>query len=138
MRIGCRLPVTCVVRRRCRAIEAALQRGLPGETYNIGGNCERSNLEVVRQICNLVDELEGHGKVDSSHRLIEFVQDRPGHDFRYAIDSSKIERNLSWSPVETFDTGLRRTVQWYLDNKHWVERVTSGKYQRERLGKLAT
>jgi dTDP-glucose 4,6-dehydratase len=126
------------VEDHCRAIEVALQRGLPGETYNIGGNCEQSNLEVVRQICNLVDELDGRSKLNSSHRLIEFVQDRPGHDFRYAIDSSKIERDLSWSPAETFDTGLRRTVQWYLDNNHWVERVTSGKYQRERLGKLST
>jgi dTDP-glucose 4,6-dehydratase len=125
------------VEDHCRAIEAALQRGLPGETYNIGGNCERSNLEVVRQICDLVDELEGRRKVNSSHRLIEYVQDRPGHDFRYAIDSGKIERDLGWSPAETFDTGLRRTIQWYLQNKHWVERVTSGKYRRERLGKLA-
>lgn len=122
------------VEDHCRAIETVLQRGVPGETYNVGGNCERSNIEVVRTICHLVDELTVRDESTSCHRLIEFVEDRPGHDFRYAIDSSKIERELGWSPSETFDTGLRRTVQWYLNNKHWVEHVTSGSYQRERLG----
>ncbi len=126
------------VEDHCRAIETVLRNGRAGETYNIGGNCELSNLDVVRRICDLVDELQGHGKATFCRQLIQFVQDRPGHDFRYAIDCSKIEHELGWRPVETFDTGLRRTVQWYLGNEAWVSRVISGKYRGERLGiKLA-
>lgn len=125
------------VEDHCRAIEAVLQRGRPGETYNIGGDCELSNLAVVRQICSVVDEALGTNSEESSSRLIEFVSDRPGHDFRYAVDTSKIERELGWTPQETFETGLRRTVAWYLQNRDWVESVASGNYRGERLGRLA-
>lgn len=122
------------VEDHCRAIEAVLRKGRVGETYNVGGSCELSNLDVVKRICELVDELQGNGESNSCGRLIQFVQDRPGHDFRYAIDCSKIEQELGWRALETFDTGLRRTVEWYLSNEDWVKRVISGKYQCERLG----
>jgi len=126
------------VEDHCRAIRTVVEQGRPGETYNIGGNCELSNLDVVKRICELVDELQGNADSASCNRLIQFVQDRPGHDFRYAIDCSKIERELGWRPLETFETGLRRTVQWYFSNEDWVKRVVSGKYQGGRLGiKLA-
>jgi dTDP-glucose 4,6-dehydratase len=118
----------------CRAIRRVLAAGVPGETYNIGGNCERANLNIVEQICDLVDELRpglGHAPCRS---LITFVRDRPGHDRRYAIDSSKIQRELGWQPGVDFEAGLRQTVQWYLTHPEWIERVTSGKYRRERLG----
>lgn len=118
----------------CEAIDAALERGTPGETYNVGGDAEHTNLEVVETICDLIDELVP----DLPHRpcrsLIRFVEDRPGHDFRYAIDASKIGRALGWQPRHDFAAGLRETVVWYLDHEEWVERVASGTYQRERLG----
>jgi dTDP-glucose 4,6-dehydratase len=122
------------VEDHCRAIRTVLEKGQVGEVYNIGGNCERTNLDVVRTICQVVDELKPglpHSPCDS---LVQFVKDRPGHDRRYAIDCSKLERELDWHPQEVFETGLRRTVEWYLANPKWVERVTSGKYRRERLG----
>lgn len=122
------------VEDHCRALRAVLDRGGVGEVYNIGGNCERTNLEVVRAICTLVDELRGESRESRVDGLICFVADRPGHDRRYAIDSGKIQRELGWQPRETFESGLRRTVQWYLDQQSWVERITSGKYRRERLG----
>ncbi|WP_152050071.1 dTDP-glucose 4,6-dehydratase [Tautonia marina] len=116
-----------------RALRIVLEKGTPGETYNVGGHNEKTNMEVVRTICSLLDELAP----DSPHRphdsLITYVTDRPGHDKRYAIDASKIERKLGWTPRETFETGLRRTVEWYLSNTEWCERVSSGAY-RERLG----
>ena len=118
----------------CRAIREVLARGRPGEVYNIGGGCERKNLDVVRTICRTVDALRpglAHAPCES---LVTFVKDRPGHDRRYAIDFSKIHRELGWSPRETFDTGIERTVRWYLDNTPWVERVQSGGYRQERLG----
>ena len=118
----------------CDAIRRVLERGTPGEVYNIGGNCERTNLHVVESICRIVDQVQpnlGHAPCDS---LIEFVTDRPGHDLRYAVDSSKIERELGWQPTVDFETGLEQTVKWYVENTEWVERVTSGEYQRERLG----
>ena len=118
----------------CRAIRAVLRGGRAGEVYNIGGACERTNLEVVREICRIVDRLRPglpHAPCDS---LVTFVADRPGHDRRYAIDFTKIERELGWRPEETFATGLERTVAWYLANAPWVERVTSGGYRQERLG----
>ena len=118
----------------CRAIWRVLEAGTPGEVYNVGGNSERTNLEVVDTLCGLLDEL----LPESPHRphtgLKTFVKDRPGHDRRYAIDASKLKRELDWEPLETFETGMRRTVAWYLDNPEWVQRVTDGSYRGERLG----
>ena len=111
-----------------------LAKGQPGETYNIGGNCEQTNLDVVQAICRLVDELRPGLPHAPCSSLITFVRDRPGHDRRYAIDATKIEQTLAWRPQHDFPSGLRRTVQWYLDNPRWVQRVCSGAYQRERLG----
>jgi dTDP-glucose 4,6-dehydratase len=117
-----------------RALLRVLEAGVPGETYAIGGRSERRNIGVVRTICALLDELAPNARVPRHDALIEFVKDRPGHDLRYAIDSSKIERELGWTPAETFDSGLRRTVQWYLGNQTWCDRVQSGAYRGERLG----
>jgi dTDP-glucose 4,6-dehydratase len=121
----------------CWALQMVLERAAPGETYNIGANCERTNLEVVRSVCELVDEMRAGGSRTPSRQLIEHVIERPGHDRRYAIDASKIRRELGWRPRHDFDSALRQTVQWYLDNSRWVERVTSGSYQRERMGLAA-
>ncbi len=125
------------VNDHARALRLVLRQGAIGETYNIGGHNERQNLEVVKTICKLLDEL----RPDSAHvpheALITYVPDRPGHDKRYAIDASKIERELGWRPLETFQSGLRRTVQWYLENEAWWRDVQSGGYRQERLG-LAT
>jgi dTDP-glucose 4,6-dehydratase len=110
-----------------RALRLVLEKGRLGETYNIGGRNEKTNLEVVHAICAVLDELHPQGKPHS--RLMTYVPDRPGHDKRYAIDASRIERELGWKPVETFETGLRKTVQWFLSNKEWVQGVTSGDYQ---------
>ncbi len=119
-----------------KALIKVITEGEIGETYNIGGHNEKTNLEVVETICDLLEELapEKPADVGSYRDLITFVKDRPGHDVRYAIDASKIERELGWAPVETFETGLRKTVQWYLDNRQWWERVLSGAYRLERLG----
>lgn len=114
----------------CAALRLVLERGRPGETYNIGGRNERSNREVVEAICEILDEL----RPDSPHcphkQLIRFVKDRPGHDRRYAIDATKLERELGWRPRETFSTGLRKTVQWYLDHPEWIQDVVSGAYRQ--------
>jgi dTDP-glucose 4,6-dehydratase len=115
------------VEDHCDGIRTVLERGVPGQTYNIGGRQEMSNLEVVRQICATLDDLKPAGKPYAS--LITFVKDRPGHDRRYAMDIAKIERELGWQPRETFAGGLRKTIQWYLDNPEWVEHVTSGAYR---------
>lgn len=115
------------VEDHCEAIRTVLDRGIPGQTYNIGGRQEMSNLEVVRQICAILDELKP-AKVSYTN-LVIFVKDRPGHDRRYAMDIAKIERELGWRPRETFASGLRKTVKWYLDNMEWVEHVTSGSYR---------
>ncbi len=115
------------VEDHCRAIETVLARGTPGETYNVGGNNQQANLDVVRAICALLDELAPAAA--SYGEQISFVPDRPGHDRRYAIDCRKIGRELGWAPVESFDTGLRKTVEWYLANRRWVENVTSGAYR---------
>ncbi|OGR06872.1 MAG: dTDP-glucose 4,6-dehydratase [Deltaproteobacteria bacterium RIFOXYD12_FULL_50_9] len=111
-----------------RALRLVLEKGKPGETYNIGGFNEKTNLEVVRTICEILDELRPQNAPYA--RLITFVKDRPGHDHRYAIDAGKIARELGWRPSETFETGLRKTVLWYLENAEWVEGVTSGDYQK--------
>lgn len=122
------------VEDHCRAIRRVLDKGKTGDVYNIGGNCERSNLQVVHGICSLVDELKPGLKHAPCKSLITFVKDRPGHDRRYAMDASKIERELGWTPQENFESGLRRTVQWYLENAAWINDVTSGNYRRQRLG----
>lgn len=117
-----------------RALILAAEKGRPGETYAIGGHNERRNIDVVRAICALVNELAPNATIGPRERLISFVTDRPGHDLRYAIDASKIERDLGWRPAETFESGLRKTVEWYLANREWWERVRTGVYQGERLG----
>jgi dTDP-glucose 4,6-dehydratase len=120
-----------------RALILAAEQGLPGETYTIGGHNERRNIDVVHAICALVDELAPNAAIGPREQLITYVTDRPGHDLRYAIDASKIERDLGWRPMETFESGLRKTVEWYLSNQEWWERVRSGIYQGERLGVVA-
>jgi len=112
----------------CSAIRAVLAKGRLGETYNIGGWNEKANIDIVKTICQLLDELRPD-LVGSHARLITYVKDRPGHDRRYAIDARKIERELGWRPAETFDTGIRKTVNWYLQNQSWVSRVQSGAYR---------
>ena len=124
------------VEDHARALRLVLGKGRIGETYNVGGRCERSNLDVVNSICAILDELFP-GKAPHAS-LIAFVKDRPGHDFRYAIDASKIERELGWLPQETFESGIRKTVEWYIDNPEWVNHVTSGSYRHwveEHYGK---
>lgn len=119
-----------------RALYLVLTRGAIGETYNIGGHNEQRNIDVVRQICSLLEDLASEKPDDVARYedLITHVTDRPGHDRRYAIDASKIERDLRWKPEETFETGLRKTVEWYLGNLNWCRRVQDGSYQRQRLG----
>jgi dTDP-glucose 4,6-dehydratase len=122
------------VEDHARALYKVVTEGKVGETYNIGGHNEKQNIEVVHALCALLDEL----RADSPHcphaTLITHVQDRPGHDLRYAIDASKIQRELNWTPIETFESGIRKTVEWYLNNLQWCRRVQDGSYQRERLG----
>ena len=120
-----------------RALILAAEKGRPGETYAIGGHNERQNIDVVLGICALVDELAPNAAIGPREKLISYVKDRPGHDLRYAIDASKIERDLGWRPEETFESGLRKTVEWYLANRDWWERVRSGGYRGQRLGIVA-
>ena len=117
------------VKDHCSAIRRVLEAGRLGETYNVGGWNEKANLDVVNTLCTILDELKPRADGQSYATQITFVQDRPGHDRRYAIDARKIERELGWRPAETFDTGIRKTVQWYLDNPVWVEGVVSGSYR---------
>jgi dTDP-glucose 4,6-dehydratase len=122
------------VKDHCRAIERVLERGVPGEVYNVGGHNERTNLQVVETICALLDELVPDSPHAPHASLVTFVEDRPGHDRRYAIDAGKIERELGWTPEETFESGMKKTVRWYLENRDWCESVVSRGYRQERLG----
>ncbi len=122
------------VEDHCRALVTALVKGIPGEVYNVGGNCEKTNLEVVRELIAVLADLDLKiGTIDPDS-VIEFVTDRPGHDWRYAIDSSKIQSELGWAPKESFESGLRKTVRWYLDNAEWARHIEDGSYRGERLG----
>lgn len=126
------------VEDHARALYKVVTEGVVGETYNVGGHNEKQNIEVVNTICDLLDDLrpteQGNLSIKSYRELITFVKDRPGHDMRYAIDASKIQRELGWAPQETFESGIRKTVKWYLDNLEWCQHVQDGSYQRERLG----
>ena len=117
------------VKDHCSAIRRVLEAGKLGETYNVGGWNEKANLDVVNTLCAILDELQPRADGQSYATQITFVQDRPGHDRRYAIDARKLEKELGWKPQETFETGIRKTVQWYLDNQAWVDHVTSGEYR---------
>jgi len=118
----------------CAAIRRVLEAGRVGETYNIGGNAERTNITVVKTICRLLDSLRPLSDGQKHESLITYVKDRPGHDRRYAIDSSKLQRELGWRPSQTFESGIAQTVDWYLSNQTWVQRVLDGSYRMERLG----
>ena len=122
------------VEDHARALYQVVTEGVVGETYNIGGHNEKQNIEVVKTICKILDELKPESTGQKYETLITFVKDRPGHDLRYAIDAAKIEKELGWMPQETFETGIRKTVEWYLNNLDWCRRVQDGSYQRERLG----
>lgn len=137
---GCQIRDWLFVEDHARALYKVVTEGKVGETYNIGGHNEKKNIDVVTTICDLLEELapEKPAVINEYRELMTFVKDRPGHDARYAIDAAKIERELGWVPEETFETGLRKTVQWYLDNRQWWERVLSGEYQLGRLGEVVT
>jgi dTDP-glucose 4,6-dehydratase len=121
----------------CRALRRVLEAGRTGETYNVGGGCEKSNLEVVTALCTVLDEICPRLGAKSYKALISFVPDRPGHDRRYAMDARKIQHELGWKPAETFDSGLRKTVNWYLANQAWCRRIADRSYRGERLGVLS-
>lgn len=125
------------VEDHCEALDLVVQKGQPGQTYNIGGNNELKNIDLVHTLCTLMDELcppPTNSPLTTYHSLITFVTDRPGHDLRYAIDASKIKRELGWTPKQDHQSGFRKTVQWYLDNQPWWQNILSGEYQLERLG----
>lgn len=122
------------VEDHAKALYKVVTEGSIGETYNIGGHNEKQNIEVVKTICGILDELQPQPNGQPYESLITFVKDRPGHDIRYAIDATRIKRDLGWTPEETFDSGIRKTVEWYLNNLEWCRRVQDGSYQRERLG----
>ncbi len=133
---GCQIRDWLYVEDHARALYKVVTEGKPGETYNIGGHNERKNIDVVKTICRLLDEIveTKPAQITRFEELITYVTDRPGHDLRYAIDASKIERELGWKPGETFESGIRKTVAWYLANESWWQRVIDGSYARERLG----
>jgi dTDP-glucose 4,6-dehydratase len=118
------------VEDHCEAIRTVIAKGKVGETYNIGGNNEKQNLEIVRAICNILDELRPNDSTVPHEKLLTYVQDRPGHDRRYAIDARKIAADLGWRPRETFESGIRKTIEWYLDNDAWIQDVASGSYRQ--------
>ena len=124
------------VEDHARALVKVIQQGVDGETYNIGGHNEKTNIEVVKTLCRILDEMvpDHQGEIEHYEELITYVSDRPGHDVRYAIDATKIDQELDWRPAETFESGIRKTVEWYLNNKTWWQRVLNGSYQGERLG----
>ena len=123
------------VEDHARALLLLNEKGAPGETYNVGGHNERTNLEVVRTVCAILDDLRPRADGQKYESLIAFVQDRPGHDLRYAIDPNKLCGELGWKPLENFDTGIRKTVEWYLDNEWWWRPIHEKRYSGERLGK---
>jgi dTDP-glucose 4,6-dehydratase len=125
------------VEDHARALVRIAEQGRIGESYNVGGHNEKTNLEVVQAICTVLDEIAPDNEIGPRQNLITFVKDRPGHDQRYAVDAAKISRDLGWTPQETFETGLAKTVRWYLDNRPWWERIRSGVYRGERLGTVA-
>ncbi len=116
------------VKDHCRAVWTIMKKGTRGETYNIGGQCEMYNIDVVKLICDLLDGIKPAADRRARQELITFVKDRPGHDLRYAIDFSKLQKEMGWTPAESFETGMKKTIQWYLDNSEWVRRVKSGEY----------
>jgi len=118
------------VEDHCKAIWTIMNNGKPGETYNVGGLCERTNIDIVELICQIVDEIAPIPEKKSHKDLITFVDDRPGHDRRYAIDCSKIKRELGWEPEESFERGIKKTIKWYIDNKKWVEDIKTGEYKK--------
>ncbi len=120
----------------CEAIHTIIENGKIGETYNVGGNNEIMNIDIVKTICNILDEIKPSTHLKSYMELITFVTDRPGHDFRYAIDSSKLKNELNWQPKETFETGIKQTINWYLENQSWWQDIQNKTYQQERLGVL--
>jgi dTDP-glucose 4,6-dehydratase len=122
------------VKDHCRAVMSVLEEGRVGEAYNVGGHNELTNLQVVKTICSLLDDLAADSPHTPHESLITSVEDRPGHDRRYAIDATKIERELGWTPLETFESGMEKTVRWYLENQKWCEGVLSRSYRGERLG----
>ncbi|MDO4575041.1 MAG: dTDP-glucose 4,6-dehydratase [Planctomycetia bacterium] len=125
------------VEDHCAAIRTVLKKGTLGESYNIGGNCEMQNIDIVKTICRLVDTYAIHLPVSPCEKLITYVRDRPGHDRRYAMDISKIHGELGWEPSVSFAQGIEKTVRWYLENREWCDHITSGVYQRQRLGTSA-
>ena len=122
------------VEDHCKAINLILHKGAIGNTYNIGGNNEISNLNIVESICTILDKLKPSNTGKSHNQMISFVKDRPGHDFRYAINTTKIKKDLNWEPKETFDSGLIKTIKWYLENENWWKKIQKNTYKQERLG----
>ena len=122
------------VEDHCDAIYTILQKGTIGETYNVGGNNEIKNIQIVEVICDILNDIHPAGSGKSYHELINFVKDRPGHDFRYAIDASKLKKEIGWEPKESFNTGIQKTIEWYLKNEEWWKTIQENTYKQERLG----